>query len=61
MMAQAWRASALALCDRLSQCNRLTYPTEFRRGASVKATEDRLRSLMMQGLNGDAASHRQNS
>ena len=57
MTAQAWRGSALALCDRLSQCNRLTCPAEFRRGALVKATEDRLRSLMMQGLNGDAASH----
>lgn len=30
MTALAWRGSALALCDRLSQCNRLSRPAEFK-------------------------------
>lgn len=49
---------ALAPAGGQPHCNRRGALAEFQdKGAGVKATEDRLRALMLRGLDGDAAAH----
>ena len=54
----AFAGLVLAPDGGLPHCNRQVSLAEFPdRGAGVKATEDRLRALMLKGLDGDAAAH----